>query len=83
MTAAEGEDRKLKRASKYPKCMLYGRQNPIAERWNSDEQFVAWRAAWADAVNAVLGQNRIAEPVFYSEVAPPLGEQPLIVLVNS
>lgn len=63
MTAAEGEDRHLKRASKYPKCTRYGRQNPIAERWNSEEQFVTWRAAWADAVNAALERNYIYDRV--------------------
>lgn len=31
LTAAEGEDRHLKRASKYPKCTKFGRQNPISE----------------------------------------------------
>ena len=79
MTAAEGEDRKLKRASKYPKCTLYGRQNPIAERWNSDEQFVAWRAAWADAVNVVLEQNQIVAKIDHrSNVARGTEEKPTI-----
>ena len=79
MTAAEGEDRKLKRASKYPKCTLYGRQNPIAERWNSDEQFVAWRAAWADAVNVVLEQNQIAARIDHrSNAARGIEEKPTI-----
>ena len=79
MTAAEGEDRKLKRASKYPKCTLYGRQNPIAERWNSDEQFVEWRAAWADAVNVVLEQNHIAARIDHrSNAARGIEEKPTI-----
>ena len=79
MTAAEGEDRKLKRASKYPKCTLYGRQNPIAERWNGDEQFVAWRAAWADAVNVVLEQNQIAARIDHrSNAARGIEEKPTI-----
>lgn len=34
------------RVSKYPKSTKFGRQNPITERWNSDEQLVLWRAAW-------------------------------------
>jgi len=79
MTAAEGEDRKLKRASKYPKCTLYGRQNPIAERWNSDEQFVAWRAAWADAVNIILEQNQIDQRADHrSNAARGIEEKPTI-----
>ena len=39
------------RLSKHPKSAKYGRQNPISERWNSDEQLVAWRVSWADEVN--------------------------------
>ena len=49
-SAAEG----LERASKTPKSTRFGRQNPIAARWNSDEQLVLWRSAWADAVNLHL-----------------------------
>ena len=40
--------------SKYPKSTKYGRQNPITERWNNDEQLVLWRAAWADVANHYL-----------------------------
>ena len=40
--------------SKYPKSTKYGRQNPITARWNSEEQLIAWRKAWADAVNHAL-----------------------------
>ena len=42
------------RVSKYPKSTKFGRQNPISERWNSDEQLVLWRAAWADVANRHL-----------------------------
>ena len=42
------------RVSKYPKSTKFGRQNPISERWNSDEQLVLWRAAWADVANRYL-----------------------------
>lgn len=42
------------RVSKYPKSTKFGRQNPITERWNSDEQLVLWRAAWADVANRHL-----------------------------
>ncbi len=44
----------LERASKYPKSTKYGRQNPISERWNSEEQLVLWRAAWAETANRYL-----------------------------
>ena len=42
------------RVSKYPKSTKFGRQNPITERWNSDEQLVLWRATWADVANRHL-----------------------------
>ena len=57
MAPSLAEAQGLERASKYPKSMKYGRQNPISERWNSDEQLVAWRAAWADEVNLCLEQK--------------------------
>lgn len=57
MVPSVAEAQGLERASKYPKSTKYGRQNPISERWNSDEQLVAWRAAWADEVNLCLEQK--------------------------
>ena len=42
------------RADKHPKSTRYGRQNPIAARWNSEEQLLAWREAWATAANRCL-----------------------------
>ena len=50
MTASAAEAQGLERASKYPKSSKYGRQNPITARWNSEEQLVLWRVAWADCV---------------------------------
>lgn len=47
----------LERLNKYPKSSKYGRQNPISERWNSTEQLLLWRAAWADAINRELRQR--------------------------
>ena len=44
----------LARADKHPKSTRYGRQNPISERWNSEEQLLTWRAAWADVSNRCL-----------------------------
>ncbi len=43
MTPSGAEEHGYERASKYPKSTKYGRQNPITERWNSDEQLVFWR----------------------------------------
>ena len=54
MAPSVAEAQGLVRSSKHPKSTKYGRQNPIAERWNSDEQIVAWRKAWADITNAHL-----------------------------
>ena len=50
--AAEAQG--YERASKYPKSTKYGRQNPISERWNSYEQLILWRKAWADISNVKL-----------------------------
>lgn len=35
MTSSAAEEKGYERVSKYPKSTKYGRQNPIAERWNS------------------------------------------------
>ncbi|MBQ9720438.1 MAG: MobA/MobL family protein, partial [Oscillospiraceae bacterium] len=79
MTVAEGESRGLERASKYPKSTKYGRQNPISERWNSEEQLVAWRAAWADIVNRALERKGVEERVDHrSHAERGLDEQPTI-----
>ncbi|MBL3915341.1 MobA/MobL family protein [Bifidobacterium longum subsp. suis] len=42
------------RMDKHPKSTRYGRQNPISERWNSEEQLIVWREAWATAANRCL-----------------------------
>ena len=44
----------LERLSKTPRSTRFGRQNPISARWNSDEQLLLWREAWADTVNCQL-----------------------------
>lgn len=54
MAPSAAEAQGLVRASKHPKSTKYGRQNPITEKWNSDEQIVAWRKAWEDTTNAHL-----------------------------
>ena len=55
---SEAEARCLERADEYPKSTKYGRQNPVTERWNGDEQHVLWRSAWADTVNRDLEELR-------------------------
>ena len=44
----------LERVNKYPKSSKYGRQNPISEQWNSEEQLLHWRKMWARYVNREL-----------------------------
>ena len=56
MTPSAAEAAGYERVSRTPKSTRFGRQNPIAARWNSDEQLVLWRAAWADATNRYLEQ---------------------------
>ncbi len=53
----------LERTSKYPKSTKYGRQNPISERWNSDDQLLKWRESWADVVNLALANHGIEERI--------------------
>ena len=54
MTPSAADAAGYERASKTPKSTRFGRQNPIAARWNSDEQLVLWRSAWADVTNRHL-----------------------------
>lgn len=54
MSPSAAEAAGYERASKTPKSARFGRQNPIAVRWNSDEQLVLWRSAWADVTNRYL-----------------------------
>ena len=51
MPPSAAEAAGYERASKTPKSTRFGRQNPIAARWNSDEQLVLWRSAWANVTN--------------------------------
>lgn len=79
MTASAAEAKGYERVSKYPKSTKYGRQNPIAERWNSEEQLVLWRAAWADVTNRHLETAGHAERIDHcSHADRGLTEQPTI-----
>lgn len=67
------------RINKYPKSTKYGRQNPISERWNSDEQLVLWREAWAEISNRYLAQAGREERIDHrSHADRDLDEQPTI-----
>ena len=54
MVPSTAEAQGFVRADKHPKSTRYGRQNPISERRNSEEQLLTWRAAWADMSNRHL-----------------------------
>lgn len=76
---SEAENHGYERASKHPKSTKFGRQNPIAERWNSEEQLVLWRAAWADVTNRHLETAGHEERIDHrSHAERGLTEQPTI-----
>ena len=76
---SEAEKRGYERVSKYPKSTKYGRQNPISERWNSEEQLIQWRKAWADAANRYLEWYGYEERIDHrSHAERGLDEQPTI-----
>ena len=79
MAPSAAEAQGLERVSKYPKSTKYGRQNPIAARWNSEEQLILWRAAWADTVNRCLERSGHEARVDHrSHAERGLDEQPTI-----
>lgn len=79
MAPSAAEAQGYERASQYPKSTKYGRQNPTSERWNSDEQLVLWRKAWADISNRYLEQAGRTERIDHrSHAARGLDEQPTI-----
>ena len=79
MTPSAAEAQELIRADKHPKSTRYGRQNPISERWNSEEQLAAWRAAWADVSNRCLERAGREERIDHrSNAARGLDEIPTI-----
>ena len=79
MTPSAAETQGLVRADKHPKSTRYGRQNPISERWNSEEQLTAWRAAWADVSNRYLERAGREERIDHrSNAARGLDEIPTI-----
>ena len=79
MPPSEAEQYDYERVSKYPKSTKYGRQNPISARWNSDEQLVLWREAWADTVNRSLERSGMEKRIDHrSHAARGLDEQPTI-----
>ena len=79
MVPSEADAQGLARADKHPKSTRYGRKNPISERWNSEEQLAAWRAAWADVSNRHLERAGREERIDHrSNAARGLDEIPTI-----
>ena len=79
MTPSAAETQGLVRADKHPKSTRYGRQNPISEHWNSEEQLTAWRAAWADVSNRCLERAGREERIDHrSNAARGIDEIPTI-----
>lgn len=79
MTPSAAQAQGYERVSKYPKSTKFGRQNPITERWNSDEQLVLWRATWADVANRHLERTGHEERIDHrSHAERGLLERPTI-----
>ena len=79
MPPSEAEKHGYERANKHPKSTKFGRQNPIAERWNSEEQLIEWRKAWADVTNRYLERYGHDERIDHrSHAERGLTEQPTI-----
>ena len=79
MTPSAAEAQGLVRTDKHPKSTRYGRQNPISEHWNSEEQLVTWRAAWADMSNRHLERAGREERIDHrSNAARGIDEIPTI-----
>ena len=79
MTPSAAEAQGLVRADKHPKSTRCGRQNSISERWNSEEQLAAWRAAWADVSNRYLERAGREERIDHrSNAARGIDEIPTI-----
>ena len=79
MVPSTAEAQGFVRADKHPKSTRYGRQNPISERWNSEEQLAAWRAVWADVTNRYLEHAGREERIDHrSNAARGLDEIPTI-----
>ena len=63
MTLSAAAEHGYARADKHPKSSRYGRQNPITARWNSEDQLISWREAWADMANRAIEQAGIRERI--------------------
>lgn len=79
MTPTAAAEHGYSRADKHPKSSRYGRQNPITARWNSEDQLISWREAWADMANRAIEQAGLEERIDHrSHAARGFDEQPTI-----
>ncbi len=79
MTPSAAQEHGYIRADKHPKSTRFGRQNPVSEQWNSEEQLCDWRKAWADSVNHTLQEHQIDARVDHRSFADQgRDEQPTI-----
>lgn len=79
LSPSQAEIYGYERLSKYPKSTKYGRQNPISQRWNSEEQLIAWRSDWADTINRFFDNKSISERIDHrSHKERGITEQPTI-----
>ncbi|MGN0324561.1 MAG: MobQ family relaxase [Oliverpabstia sp.] len=79
LTPSAAQEKGYERVDKHPKSTRYGRQNPISEQWNSDEQLCLWRANWADTVNRELECRQIDTRIDHRSFSDQgITEQPTI-----
>lgn len=79
MTLSAAAEHGYARVDKHPKSSRYGRQNPITARWNSEDQLISWREAWADMANRAIEQAGLEERIDHrSHVVRGIDEQPTI-----
>ncbi|MGN0332425.1 MAG: MobA/MobL family protein, partial [Lachnospiraceae bacterium] len=79
LTPSTAQEQGYERIDKHPKSTRYGRQNPISEKGNSDEQLCIWRANWTDVVNEMLARNQINASIDHRSFANQgITEQPTI-----
>lgn len=79
MTLSAAAEHGYTRADKHPKSSRYGRQNPVTARWNSEDQLISWREAWADMANRAIEQAGLEEHIDHrSHAVRGIDEQPTI-----
>ena len=79
LTPSAAQEKGYERVDKHPKSTRYGRQNPISEKWNIDEQLCLWRANWADTVNRELECRQIDTRIDHRSFSDQgITEQPTI-----